>query len=555
MFDRQLLKIKGSKKAMAICAIFALLRACSILGQAIFLSTAVCSLWDGADLESVAYALCGFAACFIVREALAFLQETYIDSFARSVVLRLQTEFLENMYDGGPLLMRERGTPATVALIIDGSNDVEQYLRIAYPKFTDSVIIPIVLLCALFAFDVVSGVIALICLPFIFIFMRLIGLGAKDEANKRHAQFEKLSNSFVNKAQGIVDLKSFGTDGAFAKVIYNTSEAFRKITMRTLRVAMLSSAVLDLFATLALAAVAIMLGFRMVEGSVNFFPALTVLVLVPEYFKPIREFGSNYHDTLSGKESLRAVLEFERTDSELASMASPYWAQSLYDAGTLEVVTNAPNSVVITGASGSGKTTLLNALAGLTDPPSDFRFVVDGECKGTLKSPDWRNRVAYIAQEPHIFNATLGENVRFYSPGASDEAVMKALDSVGLSALVSQLPNGLDTQIGESAHGLSGGQLARIALSRALLDEKRDIWIMDEPSAHIDKETELEIREAFKPLMKNKTTFVVTHSRAWADEMDREVKVASDAATTCTQAAYTQPSDASNANTQTRSIS
>lgn len=527
MFDKQLLEIKGSKKAIAVCAVFAILRSCAILGQAIFLSAAVCSLWDGNGLDSVIFSISAFAICFIARESLVFAQESYIDSFARSVVQRLQNKFLENIYDGGPLPMRDRGTPATVALIIDGSNDVEQYLRIAYPKFADTVIIPIVLLCALFALDVISGIIALVCLPFIFIFMRLIGLGAKEEANKRHVQFEKLSNSFVNKTQGIVDLKSFGTDGAFAKIIYNTSEAFRKITMKTLRVAMLSSAVLDLFATLALAAIAIMLGFRMVEGSVAFFPALTVLVLVPEYFRPIREFGSNYHDTLSGKESLRAVLEFENVESELASLTSPFWAQSLYDAGTLEIVTDIPNSVAITGISGSGKTTLLNALAGITDPPSNFGFVVDGEYKDTLKDPDWRNRVAYIAQEPHIFNATLGENVRFYSPDASDDAVMKALDAVGLSALVAELPNSLDTQIGESAHGLSGGQLARIALSRALLDERRDIWIMDEPSAHIDEDTELEIRDAFKPFMKGRTTFVVTHSQSWANEMDKIINVQS----------------------------
>lgn len=531
MFDKQLLKMQGSKKAVALCCTFALLRAFLILGQAVFLSYAICGLWDSMQLADVAISIGAFAACFIARETLVFAQETYIDAYARKIAENLQKTFLGSVYDGGPLLVRAQGTPATVALLVDGSDDIAQYIRASFPRIAECVIIPIVLLCALFALDVVSGVIALLCLPFMLIFMRLIGMGAKAEANKRHAQFEKLSNSFVNKAQGIVDLKSFGADGAFAKIIYNTSEAFRKITMKTLRVSMLSSAVLDLFATLALAAVAIMLGFRMVEGSVAFFPALCVLILVPEYFKPIREFGSNYHDTLDGKESLQAIHDFEKIAVDYAKRAPTYWAKSLKDAGMLKVETATPNSVAITGASGSGKTTLLNALAGLTDPPQGFAFVVDGELKETLKTPEWRSRVAYIAQDPHIFNTTLGENVRFYAPDATDVEVMEALRAVELSSLIDSLPDGLDTQIGEGGHGLSGGQLARIALSRALLDRNRDIWIMDEPSAHIDAETELEIRNAFEPLMKNKTVFVVTHSQTWANNMDRQIEIANETLT------------------------
>ena len=525
MFDKQILKIKGSKWALAICAIFAFFSAFAILGQAISLSYAICGLWEGEDLSSVLLSVGIFAICFIVRELLSFFQESYIDSFARKSVLRLQEAFLSDAYDAGPNLVRKKGVPATTALLIDGSDDVAQYLRVLIPKLTQFAIIPIILLVALFCYDVISGFIAFIFFPFIFIFMRLIGMSAKEQANKRHAQFERLSNSFVNKAQGIVDLKSFGADDLFAKIIYGTSEAFRKITMKTLRVSMLSSAVLDLFSTLALAAVAIMLGFRMVEGTVEFFPALCVLVIVPEYFKPIKEFGSNYHETLDGKESLRAMFALMEDARDRTLRIPPFWADSLTDEGMMEIDTSKHRSLAITGCSGSGKTTLLNAIAGLTDPPEGFCFLVEGEPTNTMSDQDWRSRIAFIPQDPHIFNDSIRNNVRFYKPNATDDEVKSALDAVGMLDFVQGLDAGLDTLIGEGGRALSGGQLARISLSRAFVDQSRDILIMDEPSSHIDAETEEEIKQAIMPMMRERTSFVVTHSEAWANDMDERLVI------------------------------
>lgn len=525
MFDKQLFNFPDSKKALAVCCAFAFLRAFAILGQAICLSLAVCGLWEGFSLSESALSLALFAICFIFRELMVFLEESYIDSFAERSVRNLQKSFIEGLYEGGPLPLKEQGTPSTVALLVDGSDDIAQYLRVAIPKITDCAIIPIVILVSLFFLDIVSAIIALVCLPFMMILMRLIGMSAKDEASKRHAQFERLSNSFVNKALGIVDLKSFGADSRFAKLIYKTSESFRLITMKTLRVAMLSSAVLDLFSTLALAAVAIMLGFRMVEGDVAFLPALCVLVLVPEYFKPVREFGSNYHDTLSGKESLKSILSRIDLFKNQDNWKAPFWADSLTNSKSLAIDTRRTTSTAITGSSGNGKTTLLNALAGLTDPPADFEFIIDGQNHSTLRDDSWRRRVAYIPQDPHIFSDTVRENVRFYNPYATDDEIVVALELVGLGDLLQSLPDGIDTYIGEGGHGLSGGQLARIALARSFVDKSRDVLMMDEPSAHLDSETEDVLEDALSSLSGEKTVIVVTHSENLANNLDRELVV------------------------------
>lgn len=525
MFDKQLLKLNGSGAAFAICALFSLMRAGCILAQALSLSLAICGLWEGRAFGEAAPFIATFAFSFLLREALVFAQESYIDGFARKTMDALQKRFLDDMFDCGPKAASAYGTGAAVSLVIDGSDDIAQYIRIAFPKYADCLLIPIALLIALFVLDPISGTIALICLPFIFIFMRLIGMSAKDEANKRHSQFERLSNSFVNKAQGIADLKAFGADGLFAKIIYDTSESFRKITMKTLRVSMLSSAVLDLFATLALAGVAIMLGFRMVEGSVAFLPALTVLVLVPEYFKPIREFGSNYHETLNGSESLRAFTEFSNMAKDPCNHDSRFWPKSLRDDACISIDTAAGRKTAITGPSGAGKTTLLNALAGLANPPKGFTFKIDGKNETSLRNDAWRARVAYVPQDPHIFNASVRENVCLYFPTATDDEVLEVLDALALKDVVMSMPEGIETQLGEGGHGLSGGQLSRLALGRALIAKDRDIILMDEPSAHVDAATEAVLQEAISDYSRKKTCFIVTHSQQWAATLDEEIEI------------------------------
>ena len=261
-----------------------------------------------------------------------------------------------------------------------------------------------------------------------------------------------------------------------------------------------------------------------------------MLVLTPEYFRPIREFASDYHASLDGLNSLRSVNEIlEVTSEEPSNCAIPSWgaksALCINDLSkdyrgvlTLKSVSfkcEGFQVIGLVGKSGSGKSTLLRLLAGLEDP-SDGSFQIDHErALDTLRRHQWQEQIAYIPQNPYIFALSLRENLTFYEPTATDDQIAHALKVVGLEDLVASLPQGLDTLIGEAGRGLSAGQAQRIALARVVLDTKRKIVLFDEPTAHLDIETEYELKSAMLEVMKGKLVIFATHRLHWIDSFDR----------------------------------
>ena len=659
MLDKNLFALPGARRMLGALCLLTLLKAAAIVGQAWALATAVDLLRAGSSVADAAFALAGFFACFMSRQAVAFFQDGMLERYAGDRVAELRSGMLGRVFAEGPLFVGALGTGNAVTLALEGAEQVENYLRLVLPKIAGVVIVPLVLLAFAFPFDWVSGLIMLIVFPFIIFYMVLLGKTAKAEADKQHDEFNRLANHFVDTLRGIDTLKLFGRGAAQGESVFAASERLRTATMKTLRTAILSGAVLDLFATFSVAAVAIMLGFRLVDGSIAFFPALLMLILVPEYFKPIREYASDYHASLDGKTALAALLRVsdapalrpagpsgepsegsatrrsaaqDPSDPSCASLLqsdeyidgvqtvsapsdgsplgtniSPEKRQSvaplvppacqpaeLADAavfsgtaprgddegsrtevrfasaipairGTGEALADVTNDmdvdslpvwsrasvleardvafdyadhrvlsgvsfsvrgfsrVAIVGMSGSGKSTLANLLGGFAEP-SEGGFLSSWEGEEPrafeLASDAWRRQVVYIPQDPYIFHATLRENIAFYRPDADDAAIEGAVEAMGLGELVRQLPQGLDTPIGEGARALSGGQAQRIALARAFLDPQRRILIFDEPTAHLDIETELELKERMLPLMEGRLVFFATHRLHWIHDMD-----------------------------------
>ena len=662
MLDKNLFALPGARRMLGALCLLTLLKAAVIVGQAWALATAVDLLRAGSSVADAAFALAGFFACFMSRQAVAFFQDGMLERYAGDRVAELRSGMLGRVFAEGPLFVGALGTGNAVTLALEGAEQVENYLRLVLPKIAGVVIVPLVLLAFAFPFDWVSGLIMLIVFPFIIFYMVLLGKTAKAEADKQHDEFNRLANHFVDTLRGIDTLKLFGRGAAQGESVFAASERLRTATMKTLRTAILSGAVLDLFATFSVAAVAIMLGFRLVDGSIAFFPALLMLILVPEYFKPIREYASDYHASLDGKTALAALLKVSKkldapalrpagpsgepsegsatrrsaaqdpSDPSCASLLqsdeyidgvqtvsapsdgsplgtniNPEKRQSVAplvppacqpaepaDAavfsgtaprgddggsrtevrfasaipairGTGEALADVTNDmdvdslpvwshaavleardvafdyadhralsgvsfsvrgfskVAIVGMSGSGKSTLANLLGGFAEP-SEGGFLFSWEGEGPrafeLASDAWRRQVVYIPQDPYIFHATLRENIAFYRPDAGDAAIEGAVEAMGLGELVRQLPQGLDTPIGEGARALSGGQAQRIALARAFLDPQRRILIFDEPTAHLDIETELELKERMLPLMEGRLVFFATHRLHWIHDMD-----------------------------------
>lgn len=546
MFDKRLFALPGSKSAIAWCIAASLLLAALMVGQAAALAWALTLLWGGSALSGVAAQLGAFALCFIGKQAVSNIQAKQLEFFAAARTEEFRQELSKRLYEGGAPLTQKLGTGAASTLCLDGIDNIEHYLSTALPRTVALVTVPFVLLAVIVFQDWVSALIALLVFPAIILQMVLIGSTAQEEAGKQHREYQRLANHFIDSLRGIDTLKYFGRSNEQADRVYRTSEKFRIATMKTLRTATLSGAVLDAFSTISLAAVAVMLGFRLVDGSITLLPALFVLVIMPDYFRPIREFASDYHATLNGKNTLTQVLEVLGCSAETAAKKESRTPGLQVDAPKLEpwqepsVLTfehigisyegeTALKDVScsfggfrkygIVGPSGCGKTTLAQLLAGVVQP-TQGSIVVNNHAIETLSMPSWRKQVAYLPQSPHIFSTTLRNNLTFYQPDATEEEISHALELVGLTSLVTELPKGLDTVVGEGGRSLSGGQSQRVALARAVLHRTCLVLVFDEPTAHLDIETEWELKQRMLPLMEGKLVFFATHRLHWLSEMD-----------------------------------
>ena len=546
MFDKRLFALPGAKSAIAWCIATSLLLAALMVGQAAALAWALTLLWGGSALSDVAAQLGAFALCFIGKQAASNIQTKQLEFFAAARTEEFRQELSKHLYEGGAPLTQKLGTGAASTLCLDGIDNIEHYLSTALPRTVALVTVPFVLLAVIVFQDWVSALIALLVFPAIILQMVLIGSTAQEEAGKQHREYQRLANHFIDSLRGIDTLKYFGRSNEQADRVYETSEKFRIATMKTLRTATLSGAVLDAFSTISLAAVAVMLGFRLVDGSITLLPALFVLVIMPDYFRPIREFASDYHATLNGKNTLTQVLEVLGCSAETAAKKESHTPGLQVDAPKLEPWQELSELTFehigisyegetalkdvscsfggfrkygIVGPSGCGKTTLAQLLAGVVQP-TQGSIVVNNHAIETLSMPSWRKQVAYLPQSPHIFSTTLRNNLTFYQPDATEEEIAHALELVGLTSLVTELPKGLDTVVGEGGRSLSGGQSQRVALARAVLHRTCRVLVFDEPTAHLDIETEWELKQRMLPLMEGKLVFFATHRLHWLSEMD-----------------------------------
>ncbi|MBE6464312.1 MAG: thiol reductant ABC exporter subunit CydD [Eggerthellaceae bacterium] len=544
LLDNQILEFDGSKRVLVLLIASGVADAAAIFGQAIGLASAITNVWYGAQIADQWLYLAIFLVCYVARQIIATARSSAMERFSQRIGTDLRRSLTEHAFDQGQAFVSRFGSGAVTTTLIEGVTQVENYLLLILPKVADLFAIPIALAVALFALDWVSGIIALAMLPFIMLYMRFLGLNAKMAAEAQHDRYEKMANHFSDTLRGISTLKFFGVSKSYAEKVYDISERFRKATIKTIRVATLSSLVIDLFRTFALAAIAIMLGFRLMDGSVALMPALAVLIIVPEFFGAVRRFSTDFHASLDGKNQLATIMVMLNSSSDnmpkmpkQATETLPWNMNSQLELCGIglshaeendalhHVLTNVNARargfarIGIVGASGAGKSTLAQMLAGFSDPECGSIKLNDRDVS-TLHADEWCKHVAFIPQNPYIFHASLADNLRFYAPNATDEALARAIDAMQLGELINELPYGLDTVIGQGERPLSGGQAQRIALARAFLDESRTIVVFDEPTAHLDIETEYALKQPMLNLMHGKLVFFATHRLHWMADMD-----------------------------------
>lgn len=536
--DKRLLQLKGIRGLLALLGIVSLIQGASIIFQAQWLAHAITTLFDGKSLSQATPYVLLFLAAFLVRHCLTLIREKVMFTYSSRIGADVRKQLLDQLFRLGPAFTKKKGTGKLVTLAMEGIAQYRQYLQLFLPKMVNMAVIPAMVLIYVWTLDDTSAVILIVTLPILIIFMILLGLVAQRKAAKQWRSYEKLSNHFTDSLRGLETLRYLGISKKHSRNIGEVSKRYRKATMSTLKVAFLSSFALDFFSMLSIATVAVFLGLRLIEGELLLLPALTALMLAPEYFLPVREVGNDYHATLNGKEAneaMQVILEEKgfRTQ-ETQSVQLNEWneqsALTLHDVSVqhdehapysiqdVDLTVKGKKKIGIIGASGSGKSTLTDVLGGFVEPTSG-QITLNGNSLVHLQMKEWQKEVVYMPQHPYLFHMTLRENIRFYEPHATDEEVERASREAGLSQLVAQLPNGFDEVIGEQGRGLSGGQAQRIALARTVLG-KRFIMLLDEPTAHLDIETEYELKKTMLPLFEDKLVFLATHRLHWMPDMD-----------------------------------
>ncbi|MCC8480307.1 thiol reductant ABC exporter subunit CydD [Streptomyces globisporus] len=544
---------RATRLFLAAVVALGLVGALLVIAQAMLIAELVVGGFeDGLTVTELRTPLLLLAAVAVGRALVAWLTELAAHRASAAVKSELRGRLLERATRLGPDWLSGQRTGSLVALATRGIDALDDYFARYLPQLGLAVVVPVAVLARIVTEDWVSAAIIVVTLPLIPLFMILIGWATQTRMDRQWQLLSRLSGHFLDVVAGLPTLKVFGRAKAQAESIRTITSDYRRATLRTLRVAFLSSFALELLATLSVALVAVTIGMRLVHGELDLYTGLVVLILAPEAYLPIRQVGAQYHaaaEGLSAAEEIFAVLEAEPRTSgtedapdtlrlELADVTVRHEgrAEPSLDAASLTVEPG--ETVALVGPSGVGKSTLLNVILGFARP-DEGQVRVGGRDLADLDPERWRSRIAWVPQRPHLFAGTIAENVRLARPDAGDEAVVAALRDAGAYDFVAALPDGMLTALGEDGAGLSAGQRQRIALARAFLAD-RPLLLLDEPTASLDGESEAGIVDAVRRLAAGRTVLLVVHRPALLAVADRVVALEprTDART---EAAYGEP--------------
>ncbi|WIY77292.1 thiol reductant ABC exporter subunit CydD [Streptomyces anulatus] len=527
---------RATRLFLAAVVALGLVGALLVIAQAMLIAEIVVGGFEGGlTVTALRTPLLLLAAVALGRALVAWLTELAAHRASAAVKSELRGRLLERAARLGPDWLSGQRTGSLVALATRGIDALDDYFARYLPQLGLAVVVPVAVLARIVTEDWVSAAIIVVTLPLIPLFMILIGWATQSRMDRQWQLLSRLSGHFLDVVAGLPTLKVFGRAKAQAESIRTITSDYRRATLRTLRIAFLSSFALELLATLSVALVAVTIGMRLVHGELDLYTGLVVLILAPEAYLPIRQVGAQYHaaaEGLSAAEEIFTVLETEPRASgtedvpdtprlELAGVTVRHEgrAEPSLDAASLTVEPG--ETVALVGPSGVGKSTLLNVLLGFA-VPEEGHVRVGGRDLSDLDLERWRSRIAWVPQRPHLFADTIAENVRLARPDADDEAVLTALRDAGAYDFVAALPDGVRTALGEDGAGLSAGQRQRLALARAFLAD-RPLLLLDEPTASLDGESEAGIVDAVRRLATGRTVLLVVHRPALLAVADRVV--------------------------------
>ena len=508
------------------------------IAQAVLLASAITGVFlnglGPADLRGPLFAL---AAVVAVRGGLAWAQEVAAQRAAAAVKSQLRGRLLAHVLRLGPGWLHGQRAGEVATLATRGLDALDAYFARYLPQLVLAALVPAAVLAWIFPADVVAGLTILATLPLIPVFMALVGRTTERLNQRQFAALSRLGRHLLELIAGLPTLTVFGRARAQARAVRDLTERQRALTMRTLRLAFLSSLVLELLATLSVALVAVGIGLRVVGGGLDLRTALVVLILAPEAYLPLRQLGAQYHASAEGLAAAQQVFAVLETEPQPAGTvpvragADPivvdrvsvvYPERSRPALPPVSLLISPGETVAVVGPSGCGKSTLASVLLGFV--PATDGVVRVGPGGTDLREVDmdrWREGIAYVPQRPHLFAGSVAENIDL-GGDAPPHAVARAAHQAQLD----DLPDGLSTVVGDGGSGLSAGQRQRVALARAFLHGGR-LVVLDEPTANLDPATEADLVAAIRRLARGRTVVLIAHRPALVSVADRVVDLTS----------------------------
>jgi ATP-binding cassette, subfamily C, bacterial CydD len=521
--------IKPLRGILALTVSMSTLGALTTIAQMILLSEIVNAVFlSHRGLAQVLLPLVLLLGTLILRASLLWGREVTAQRAAIRFKASLRERVFAHLLRLGPAWNSSERTGELVAVVNEGIERLDAYISRYLPQRVLSIVVPLLILVVVLPVDWFSALLLLVTGPVIPLLMYLVGSYTEKRIQAQWDMLSRMSAHFLDVMQGLTTLKLFGHSQAQQERIAHISNRYRDKTLQVLRYAFLSGAVLEFMTMTAIGVIATTLGVRLLNHGIAFASAFLVLLLTPEFYRPLQELGVQRHAAMEGEASARRIFEILETP---VPIEMPMAVEEPVPAGAITLdITDlsytysgkegpaldhvglslpANTCTALVGRSGAGKSTLVNLLMRFMDATSGT--IAANGVPITALSPDrWREYVALVPQRPYLFYGTLRENIRLARPGANDDELMQAAKLAGVTAFIDELLDGFDTQVGEQGMQLSAGQAQRVAIARAIL-KNAPILILDEPTSSLDPESEVLIRQSLNTLKLNRTVLVIAH--------------------------------------------